>query len=32
MSVGASLTLLTEIVNAFSNVSRPLSVARTRIE
>ncbi len=32
MSVGCSLTLLTEIVKTFSNVSRPLSVARTRIE
>ncbi len=32
MSVGASLTLLTVIVNTFSNVSEPLSVLRTRIE
>ncbi len=32
MSVGTSLTLVTEIVNTFSNVNAPLSVARTRIE
>ena len=32
MSVGASLTSLTEIVNSFSNVSAPASVLRTRIE
>ena len=32
MSVGPSLTLLTVIVNTFSNVSGPLSVVRTRIE
>ncbi len=32
MSVGASLTLVTVIVKTFSKVSRPLSVARTRIE
>jgi hypothetical protein len=32
MSVGASLTSLTEIVKTFSKVSEPLSVYCTRIE
>ena len=32
MSVGASLTFVTEIVNCFSNEALPWSVDRTRIE